>query len=215
MEITWYGYSCFRITERGHTSIVTDPYHPALDLADLRLKADLVTVSHNPAEHQAGSIRDCQYVISGPGEYEVGGLFVTGIALHRHDEADDAILKNVACHFEYPNSLNLLHMGRLRQLPDQSIIEQLDDVHALLLPIGGTALGSDQLADLISMIEPNYLVPMQPPDVSDAGFAAALDTFFKGMGVAQAEPQDALRVTASGLPEQTQVVHLRSQAGTG
>ncbi len=214
MEITWYGYSCFRITERGQKSIVTDPYHPARDLADLRLKADLVTVSHNREDHQVARIRDCQYVIAGPGEYEVGGLFVTGIALHRHDEANDAVLENVACHFEYPNDLNLLHMGRLHQLPDQSIIEQLDDVHALLLPIGGTALGSDQLADLISMIEPNYLVPMQPPDIRDSDFATALDGFFKGMGVARAEPQDTLRVTATGLPEQTQVVQLRSLTGT-
>ena len=32
MDITWYGNSCFRITERGHTTVLTDP-SPSLDLA--------------------------------------------------------------------------------------------------------------------------------------------------------------------------------------
>jgi L-ascorbate metabolism protein UlaG (beta-lactamase superfamily) len=27
MELTWYGLSCFRITERKQTTIVTDPYN--------------------------------------------------------------------------------------------------------------------------------------------------------------------------------------------
>ena len=26
MEITWYGHSCFRLTERGMATVVTDPY---------------------------------------------------------------------------------------------------------------------------------------------------------------------------------------------
>ena len=26
MEITWYGNSCFRITERGFATVVTDPF---------------------------------------------------------------------------------------------------------------------------------------------------------------------------------------------
>ena len=210
MEITWYGYSCFRIIERGQTSVLTDPYHPTLDLAELRIKADLITISHDRASHQAEQIRDVKYIIAGPGEYELGELFVTAIPLHRHDAERDAVLENVACHFEYPHGLNWLHLGKLNQLPDQSIIEQLDDVQALMLPVGGDGLSGDHLADLISMIEPKYVLPMQPIGVSDADFALAADAFFKGMGLANLEPQDALRVTASSLPEQTQVVQLRS-----
>ncbi len=213
MEISWYGYSCFRITERGHTSVVTDP-HRSLELAEQRLKADLVTVSHDRKAHQVDQIRDHQYVIAGPGEYEIGELFVTGIDLHLHDADNDTVLDNVAYQFEYPNKLNLLHLGHLHQLPDQSIIEQLDEVHALLLPVGGTVLGGDQLADLISMIEPNFVVPMQPAGVSDDDFATAVDSFIKGIGVANMEAQDALRVTTSVLPEQTQVVQLRSMFAT-
>ena len=65
------------------------------------------------------------------------------------------------------------------------------------------------------MIEPNFVVPMQPAGVSDDDFATAVDSFIKGMGVANMEAQDALRVTTSVLPEQTQVVQLRSMFATG
>jgi len=52
MEITWYGLSCFRITERGMSTIVTDPYDPVVTgLDEIKLKADIVTISHDVPGH--------------------------------------------------------------------------------------------------------------------------------------------------------------------
>ena len=52
MEITWYGHSCFRITERGMATVVTDPYDAeAVGYSPLNLKADIVTVSHDQPGH--------------------------------------------------------------------------------------------------------------------------------------------------------------------
>ncbi len=208
MDITWYGYSCFRITERGHTTVVTDPQHPQMNLAKLGLKADLVTISNDRMTEQVEAIRGEKYVIKGAGEYEVGELFVTGIPLHVHDSVSGKVRSNTAYHLEYPNNLNVLHLGALHQKPDQSIIEQLDEVQVLLLPVGGAGIGGDDLADLISMIEPSYVLPMQPAEVSDEAFATALDGLLTGMGVANVEWQDTLRVTSTGLDEQTQVIRL-------
>ena len=208
MDITWYGFSCFRITERGHTTVVTDPHHPRLNLDKLGLKADLITISHENMAGQVEAIRGEKYVISGAGEYEVGELFVTGIPLHVQVEETGMVRSNIAYHLEYPNNLNILHLGRLHQKPEQSIIEQLGDVHVLLLPVGGAELSGDDLADLISMIEPSYALPMQPLDVSEAAFTTALDGLLTGMGAANVEWRDMLRVTSSSLDEQTQVIRL-------
>ena len=210
MDIAWHGYSCFRITERGHTSVVTDPFGTKKALAKMRLNADLVTVSHDRAGHRVDDIRGQKYVIAGPGEYEIGELFVTGIALHHYDGERDQVLDNVAYHFEYPNDLNVLHVGALHQLPDPSIFEQLDQVNVLLLPVEAALLGGDQLADLISVIEPNYVVPMRPTRLSEADFMFAVDGFLKLMGVSGVQEQDGLRMTPTSLPEQTQVALLRS-----
>jgi len=52
MEITWYGHACFRITERGFATVVTDPYDSAVvGYNPLKLKADIVTVSCNDLGH--------------------------------------------------------------------------------------------------------------------------------------------------------------------
>ena len=96
MEITWFGRNCSRITERGHTSVVTDPHKPAKGAPELKLRADLVTVSHELSRHNVEQVKDHGYVISGPGEYEVGDLFVTGIPLHVHDAEKDRVLDNIA-----------------------------------------------------------------------------------------------------------------------
>ena len=205
MDIAWHGYSCFRITERGHTSVVTDPYGTKKALTKMRLSADLVTISHDQERHQASAIRGQTYIIAGPGEYEVGELFVTGISLHRHDAEQDMIHDNVAYHFEYPNGLDVLHLGALHQLPDPTPFEQLDQVSVLLLPIKDTLLGGDNLADLISVIEPSYVVPMRPLRLRDEEFASASDGFLKMMGVNSIEARDGLRITPTSLPEQTQV----------
>jgi L-ascorbate metabolism protein UlaG (beta-lactamase superfamily) len=49
MEITWYGLSCFRLTERGLASVVTDPYdHEFAGFSPLKLRADIVPVIISP-----------------------------------------------------------------------------------------------------------------------------------------------------------------------
>lgn len=210
MDITWYGHSCFRITERSQTTIITDPYHSSIGLPELALKANLVTVSHDQPGHNAVElIKGYDYVIGGPGEYEVGELFVTGIAMHTYDEETDTVMENVAYLFAYPNNLTVLHLGDLQKVPDQSTIEQLGEVNVLLVPVGGgRGLSGTDAAEVIALVEPHYVVPMH---YAIDGLNIELDTverFLKAMGVSQAEQTDVLKVTSSGLPEQTQVVLL-------
>ena len=211
MDITYYGGSCFRIAERGHPSVLTDPHMPEERLAALNLKANLVTHSHAAEAQPSLPIRDRQYTIAGAGEYEVGELFVTGLPLHRYAEARERILHNVAYIIEYPNSLNLLHLGALNAPPDLANAEQLDEVHALMLPIGGEHLTGDQLADLISAIEPTYVIPMRHACLPQAAYPAALEGFLKAMGTGEIAEQENLRISASSLPETTQIYLLRPQ----
>src|SRR5579859_5575110 len=83
MEITWYGHSCFRLSERGRAAVVTDPYDESLGYGLPKLKADFVTVSHNaPGHSNVSLVKGAQMVLERPGEYEIGGAFVIGMAMH-------------------------------------------------------------------------------------------------------------------------------------
>src|SRR5713101_1942006 len=84
MEITWFGHSCFRLVERGMASVVTDPYDDSQGYPTLRLKGDIVTVSHDaPGHSNLEAVKGGSRALTGPGEYEIGGVFITGIATAR------------------------------------------------------------------------------------------------------------------------------------
>lgn len=214
MDITWYGHSCFRIVERGQASVVTDPYEPGvIGLPELKLKADIVTISHDSPGHNAlDVIKGYQYAMMGPGEYEIGGVFVNGIAMHHVDEEQGIIQQNVAYLIETDSKLKVLHLGDLAYLPSQSVIEEMGEVNVALVPVGGGhGLRAAQAAEVIALIEPNYIVPMHYalPELSIE--LDPVDKFLKAMGVSKVQEEEMLRVTAGALPEQPQVIVLQPQ----
>lgn len=208
LDISWYGHSCFRITERGKITIVTDPYADSIGLPPLRLKADVVSVSHQePGHNNVEAVKGEPVVIAGPGEYEVGGVFVSGIALHYIDE--NQARPNVAYLFQY-DDLTVLHLGDLAHVPDQSTIEAMGEVNVLLVPVGGgNSLRANQAADVIALIEPHFIVPMHYELPGLSVELDPVDRFLKSMGISKPQEEDVLRVTSNLLPEQPQVVVLR------
>lgn len=210
LEITWYGHSCFRMTERGKVTIVTDPYADSLGLPPLRVKADVVTISHNSPGHSAlESIKSDPYVLRGPGEYEIGNVFITGIAMH-HLTGDTPTL-NVAYLFDF-DGLRVLHLGDLAFVPEQSLVEGLGEVHVLLIPAGGgQGLKAAQAAEVVALVEPSFIVPMHYELPGLTIPLEGVDRFLKAMGVTRAQEAETLKFSASDLPEQAQVVVLTPQ----
>lgn len=211
MDITWYGLSCFRITERGQISVVTDPFSDKVGLPAPSLKADVVTISHDePGHNNLDAIKgQAPYVLSGPGEYEIGNVFVMGVAMHNPE--DENPRRNVGYIFEYEN-LTVLHVGDLDHVPAQSVVEAHGEINVLLLPVGGGGgLTASQAAEVVSLVEPHYVVPMHYAQDGLKLNLDPVDRFLKAMGVSNPQQLDVLRVSASGLPEQPQVVMLTPQ----
>lgn len=211
MEITWYGHSCFRISERGQTTVITDPYSDHIGLPPLKLKGDVVTISHDaPGHNNLDAVKGYSYVLGGPGEYEVGGTFFSGVAMH-HTEEDVEPHRNIGYLIRYPE-LTVLHLGDLRHVPDQSTIESIGEVNVALVPVGGGGgLRASLAAEVISLIEPQYIIPMHYALPGLTVELEPVDKFLKAMGVSKLQEEDVLKVTAAALPEQPQVVVLRPQ----
>lgn len=210
MEITWYGYSCFRIIERGMAAVVTDPYdHKEAGLNPLRLKADIVTVSRNlPAHNYLSAVKNGPYVIRGPGEYEVGGVFITAVETNGGGRKDDE-LRNLLNVIDF-EGLTIAHLGSMRKAPNQTQVEALGPVHIALVPVGGAgALTAANAAEVINLLEPNIVIPMQYALPGANIKLDPLSKFLKEMGLTSIEPEDTLKVSsASSLPEETRVVVL-------
>jgi L-ascorbate metabolism protein UlaG (beta-lactamase superfamily) len=206
MELTWFGLSCFRIVERGYASIVTDPYESGLGLPALKLRGDVVTISHNAQGHNhTGSVSGHHRDLRGPGEYEIGGVFITGIATTHQAVTTE----NVLFLFDY-NGLTIAHLGDMSKVPTQTQIEALEQVNVLLVPVGsGNSLNAAQAAELVSMLEPSIVIPMHYHIPRLKVELDDVERFLKEMGVAEPDALVSLKVSSSTLPVETQVVLLQ------
>ena len=111
MDITWYGHSCFRLSERGRATAITDPYDESVGYGLPKLKGDVVTISHTaPGHSNAELVKGALRVIETPGEYEVGNVFVIGLPMH--NITSDPPKRNVAYLFNY-DGLTVVHLGDL------------------------------------------------------------------------------------------------------
>ncbi|MCB9455181.1 MAG: MBL fold metallo-hydrolase [Anaerolineaceae bacterium] len=210
MDITWYGHSCFRITERNRVTVVTDPYSDHIGLPPLKLKGDIVTVSHDePGHNNVQAVKGDPHILGGAGEYEIGDVFITGMAMHYIGE--ETARYNVTYLINYDN-LTVLHLGDLAHIPAQSTTESLGEVNVLLIPVGGgNGLRASQAAEVVALIEPHYIVPMHYALPGLNLELETVDRFLKVMGVSKVLEEDTLRVSSSSLPEQPQVIVLRPQ----
>src|SRR5512142_1874992 len=215
MEITWYGHSCFRLTERGMATVVVDPFDSkATGYSPLKLKADIVTVSHDaPGHNFVEAVKGTSHVIRGPGEFEIGGVFIAGVQTNGSGSGKKAKeqVRNTLYVFDY-EGLTVAHLGDLKQVPTQAEIEALGTVNVALVPVGGgQGLNAAKAAEVISLLEPNIVIPMHYSTPDAKLSLEALNKFMKEMGLAKQEPQPSLKLTRGSLPEETHVVVLDYQ----
>lgn len=208
MEIIWYGQSCFRLKTRG-AIVVTDPCGKEVGYTIPRLRADVVTISHNhPDYSNCALIQGDAKVINGPGEYEVKGVFITGIATDLKKSKGPERLRNTIYLFDF-DGLTICHLGVLDHIPSQAQLQTLSDVDILLIPVGGvTTINANQAAEMIGLLEPKIVIPMH---YKTKVVKAKLDTvskFLNEMGLPEPTPRDALEIDKSGLPSETQVIVL-------
>ena len=213
MQITWYGHSCFRLRGRSGT-VVADPYGPDIGYKLPRIRADIVTVSHDHPDHaNVKALRGKPTIISGPGEYEIKGIFVIGIPAYSRDTAETPGIQNTIYLLDF-EGVTVCHLGDLRRVPTQSQVEELGEVDVLLIPVGdGTTLGAAKASEVISLLEPKIVIPMHYKTELLRGLELApVDQFLKEMGVKESAPQDELKITKGGLPSETQVVVMSCSA---
>ena len=214
MEIAWHGYSCFRLTERNSASIVTDPFNKSIGLTSPRLKADVVTISHDAPGHSNSDNVKGARTITGPGEYEIGGAFITGVNTSSNkQEGNSETSPNIAYVIDY-ESATVCHLGDMNAIPSQTQIEALGTVDVLLVPVGGgKGLNAAQAAEIISLIEPSIVIHMHYRIGKVKVKLDPLSRFLKEMGLGKVDSEPNLKVSKSSLPEETQVRVLDPKTG--
>ena len=210
MEINWHGLSCFRISERGMATVVTDPYdHNFAGFEPLKFRAEIVTVSHDaPGHNFISAVKGHSRVITGPGEFEIGGVFITGVQTNRRAEQSSQELRNTLYVLDY-HGITVAHLGDIQKVPSQTDIENLGGVNVVLVPVGGGgSLNAAKAAEIVSLLEPGIVIPMHYQLPESSVELSPLSKFLKEMGVGNIEPIPSLKITRKSVPSEAQVVVL-------
>jgi len=145
-------------------------------------------------------------VFSGPGEYEIEGVFITGIATSHGKNQQGAADPNTVFIFEFPE-MTVAHLGDLGHVLTESQVEAMPNIDVLLVPVGGRhTLDAAMAAEVIGIVEPRIVIPMHYRMEGTPEHLDPLDRFLKEMGVPTPEPVGVLRITKAQLPQETQVM---------
>jgi len=206
MEIYWLGHGCFRLRGREAT-VLTDPCPPSTGYKIGRVSADLVTISNeSPDSNYRQAVQGEPKFVSGPGEFEIAGIMVTGVRTN-HAKGKDS-RRNVAYLIDV-DDVRVCHLGASDHVPAADDVEVLGAADILLVPVGGRdAMGPALAAEAVSVLEPKIVIPMLYKTEAETADLEGVDKFLKELGAEGKQAETRLSITKSGLPHGTTVVLL-------
>lgn len=160
-EFRWFGHNCFRIRAREAT-VLTDPVGRETGYPLPKQTADVVTISHDaPETANLAAVKSAFTTITGPGEYEVHDVFVTGVRTRRG--ADDAAARQFnTVYLIEVEGLTICHLGDLGHGLSEEQAEAMTNVDLLLIPVGNPALlNPAKAAEIVGQLAPKLVIPMQ------------------------------------------------------
>jgi len=215
-KINWAGQSCFQISvsnSRDHSAdIVIDPFDEKIGLKVPNFSADILLVTHQHYDHNnVKAVKGTPFVISGPGEYEIKGVFIKGISSF-HDNVEGKERGTNTIYTISAEGLKFCHLGDLgqKQLTDEQL-EKIGNVDILMIPVGGQfTIDSQDAQRIISQIEPKIVIPMHYELPKLKIKLENVSKFLKAMGKNSVTSQDKLIVKSSSLSENgTEIIILQ------
>lgn len=218
MQIIWHGQACFQIISgRGKEeklTIVIDPFSEEIGLKIPKLEADILLISHDHYNHNnKRAILGKPFLIEGPGEYEIKGVFIQGVEAD-HDKSQGKERGKITVFTIETEEMRLCHLGDFGQrelTPEQ--LEKIGDIDILMIPVGGIyTISAREASKVVSQIEPRLVIPMHyqlpklkiyPASKTGGGVKLeSLNKFLQTMGQKVIEPQNKLTIKKKELPEE-------------
>ncbi len=206
MEITWLGHSCFKIKGKSGT-IITDPFDSTSGYKLGKTTADIVTLSHDhPGHNYAAGIGGNPKVITGPGEYDIAGIFVYGVRTFHDIEKGKQRGNNTSYLIEI-DDVKVCHLGDLGHVPSAAQVDEISDADVLLIPVGGeSTLDATTAVEVVNLISPDIVIPMHYQTEASRPELDTLEKFLKEIGTKDVTPVPKLSVNKTLLPLEMDVV---------
>lgn len=187
MIITYHGGQCFKVSF-GDTTLAFDPISKQSKLSPVKFGSDVAFISmrhpnFNGTDQVAHGNRE-PFIVSGPGEYEVGEVTARGYGVPTKYDGKDRINTIYQVVLE---GMNLVFLGALGDPEiDPKILSELGNIDILFVPIGGIdVLEVPQASKLAVKLEAKLVIPMHYD-------AQALKAFLKEESSEDVKPVEKL-----------------------
>lgn len=181
MIITYFGGEFFKV-QFGDTTLAFNPISKDSKLKSSRFGADIVLsstyhVDFNGVDQVTHGDKK-PFVINGPGEYEVNGVFIKGLSSESKYGGKDLINTIYTVSLE---NMNICFLGAINNsVLKNETIEALDEIDILFVPIGGDGVLDPVNAYKFAIsLEPKIIIPMHYGDI---GLKDSLKIFLKEAG---------------------------------
>lgn len=190
MIITYHKEGFVKV-QQGDLVVAFNPISREIDPKATRFGADLCLVSlNNPSFNGCESVtfgNKDPFIINGPGEYEIDGIFVYG---YQSEGADDQINTIFTTEID---GIRLCHLGALSNPAlDPKVLEDIGVVDVLFVPVaGGPVLSPKDAAKFATSLEPKIIIPLM---VDGKDGEESLKTFNKEIGGSSENRVDKLTI---------------------
>ena len=213
MIIQWYGQACFKI-QSGDFVMAIDPYGKEIGLTPPRFRANVVLVTHNHHDHNnADTIAGEPFLITGPGEYEVKGAYVSGIETF-HDKSQGRERGMNTIYKISLEDITIVHLGDFGEgvLRDETV-DAIGNTDVLMMPVGGVyTIDAEEAARVVKQIEPRIVIPMHYNIDGLAVKLGGVGAFLKEVGASGTIAQEKFTIKKKDLSDdaKTRIVVLKT-----
>ena len=196
MVITYQGGECFKVSF-ADTTLAFNPVAKGSKLSPVKFGADVAFVSLNHPDfngvEQVTYGDRAPFVVSGPGEYEIGEVTARGFGVKTIYDGEERFNTIYQVTLE---GINMVFLGALSDSAiDSKILEKFGDIDILFVPIGGgDVLDVPAASKLGVKLEARVIIPMHYD-------AKALDAFLKEEGSTAGKPEEKFTVKKKDLLE--------------
>lgn len=214
MIISYQGVQSFKV-QFGETVLAFDPVskNSKFKVSSFGANIGLISLNHpdmNGSEQISRGEKQA-FIIDGPGEYEVQGVFIKGLgSVSNYGDpsmSSGSSTKNNTIYTVNLENMNLCFLGALGSIDiPKETKEAIDGVDILFVPIGGNGvLSAGEAYKFAVSLEPSIIIPMNFDDKS-------LKAFLKEGGDESVKPIEKLTVKKKDLEgKEGEIIVLESQ----
>ena len=178
-----------------------------LNYKPINEKADIVTVSHDHADHNnSATVSGQPQVVKTAGDKEVKGVKIKGIATYHDESKGKQRGTNIIFCFTL-DDINICHLGDLGHRLSQEQLVQIGQVDVLLIPVGGFyTIDAKAANDVCKQLKPKVTIPMHYKTDKCAYPIAGVEDFLKGRTPVRKLDSSEVDFQAGKLPADETVV---------